>query len=247
MAYNRALTHTREGAATLHTPPKLHWQAIDHVLLDMDGTLLDLHFDNYFWRQHVPLRYAEKYELEVDEAKQKLFPIFRSVEGTIDWYCVDYWSETLGLDIAELKREVDHLIAVHPTVPAFLAAVRESGRRSVLVTNAHHKALTLKMERTGLDAHLDLIICAHDFGVPKEDQAFWQALRRELDFEPARSLLIDDSLPVLRAAREYGIGQLLAVYQPDTKEPRREITEFPAIHGFDEIMPGKQVRGASSE
>ncbi|HBT55971.1 MAG TPA: haloacid dehalogenase, partial [Pseudomonas sp.] len=32
----------------------LNWNAIDTVLLDMDGTLLDLHFDNHFWLEHMP-------------------------------------------------------------------------------------------------------------------------------------------------------------------------------------------------
>ena len=33
----------------------IDWTRIDTILLDMDGTLLDLGFDNFFWREHVPL------------------------------------------------------------------------------------------------------------------------------------------------------------------------------------------------
>ncbi|MCP4043692.1 MAG: haloacid dehalogenase, partial [Gammaproteobacteria bacterium] len=36
--------------------PVINWNSIHTVLLDMDGTLLDLHFDNQFWLEHVPLR-----------------------------------------------------------------------------------------------------------------------------------------------------------------------------------------------
>ena len=52
----------------------LDWNNISTVLLDMDGTLLDLHFDNYFWQHHVPVRYAEKHKLELDDARNFLFP-----------------------------------------------------------------------------------------------------------------------------------------------------------------------------
>lgn len=213
------------------------WNGIDTVLLDMDGTLLDLHYDNHFWQEHVPRRYAEKYGLSLAAAKAELTPRFRRAEGTLDWYCVDYWTRELGLDIPLLKEEVGHLIAVHPHVLEFLAAVRATGRRLMLVTNAHGKALALKLRRTPLGAHFDAIVCAHDLGAPKEHLEFWHRLQDAQPFDKEATLFIDDSLPVLHAARTYGIAELLAVKRPDSKRPDKEIGDFRAIAGFDEIMP----------
>jgi putative hydrolase of the HAD superfamily len=221
----------------MNPPSKLQWSAVHTVFLDMDGTLLDLNFDNYFWLEHVPLRYAQQNALTTEEAKAVLEHRYRAVEGTMQWYCVDYWTEQLGLDVALLKREVDHLIAVHPRVLEFLEAVRASGRRTVLVTNAHMKSLTLKMERTPLAGHLDRIICAHDLGVPKEAPDFWHRLQEVEPYAAENTLLVDDSVAVLRAARRHGIGHIVAVSNPDSTRPAREITEFPAIGSFSEIMP----------
>jgi len=215
----------------------LNWEAIDTVLLDMDGTLLDLHFDTYFWTEHVPQRYAEKHGISREAAKAELFPRMRAVEGTMDWYCIDYWSRELDLDIALLKQEVDHLIAVHPHVTGFLDAVRRAGKRMVLVTNAHMKSLELKMERTRLGGHFDALVCTHEFGMPKEEPALWDRLREREPFDPARTLLVDDSLPVLRSARGYGIAWLLAVLRPDSRLPPRQVSEFDAIDSFREITP----------
>ncbi|NIP72417.1 MAG: GMP/IMP nucleotidase [Gammaproteobacteria bacterium] len=215
----------------------IDWQAIHSVFLDMDGTLLDLHFDNYFWQEHVPQRYGEKYGMDITAAKAELYPRFRHVEGTIDWYSVDYWTHQLGLDIAMLKEEVDHLIAVHPYVIEFLDAVRGAGMRAVLVTNAHNKSLALKMDRTRLGGHFDQLICAHDLGVPKEELRFWVQLREIEPYEPRHTLLVDDNLAALRSARAYGIAHLLAVLQPDTRGPERPVGEFPAIRYFKEVMP----------
>jgi putative hydrolase of the HAD superfamily len=216
----------------------IDWSQIEQVFLDMDGTLLDLHFDNYFWLEHVPRRYAEARGVSLPAAKRELTSRYRDIEGTLQWYCLDHWSRELGLDIALLKQEVDHLIAVHPHVIDFLHALRLAGKRIVLVTNAHQKSLGLKLDRTRLGGQLDAVVCAHDLRYPKEDPVFWQRLHQVQPFDPGRTLFVDDSAPVLAAARDYGIRWLLRVLRPDTQGPVREAGGFPAIHDFSEIMPG---------
>jgi putative hydrolase of the HAD superfamily len=175
--------------------------------------------------------------MAVEQAKTKLFPIFKEREGTMDWYCVDYWTDRLGLDIALLKAEVDHLIAIHPHVIEFLDSLRQLNITSVLVTNAHQKSLMLKMDRTALHNHLDHIVCAHSFNMPKEDVRFWGKLKHKSPFNNKHTLLVDDSLPVLRSARQAGIKNLLAVYHPDTCQARKDVEEFQGINNFLDIMP----------
>ena len=214
----------------------INWQKIDTVLLDMDGTLLDLNFDNHFWQEHVPQRYAEKHNMDKASAKEVLFPKFRSVEGTMDWYCVDYWTRELGLDIALLKEEINHLIDIHPHVPEFLESIRNANKQLILVTNAHMKSLSLKMEKTQLAGHFDKVICAHDYGLPKEKPDFWGKLKVDVPFKKTSTLLIDDSLPVLRSARTYGIEYLLAVHKPDTQQPPKDVEEFNAVKNFYDLF-----------
>lgn len=213
------------------------WASLDTVLFDMDGTLLDLHYDNHFWQRYVPERFAALHGLPYAEAHAECFRRYNAVAGTLNWYCVDYWSETLNLDIVQLKEELAHLIAVHPDVPVFLAAVRESGRRSVLVTNAHHKSLALKMHRTGLDVYFDALYSAHEFGLAKEQPAFWASLQAREPFNPGRTLLMDDSLPVLDSARQFGIAQLWAVLQPDSRLPAKDVGSYPAVSVFVDLLP----------
>ena len=213
------------------------WSTVDTVLLDMDGTLLDLHFDNYFWLEHVPMRYAEARGIALDAARRELHARYADIQGTLNWYCVDHWSRELGLDIALLKQEVEHLIAVNPHVTEFLDLLGAAGKKRILVTNAHQKSLSLKMQRTGLHDRLDDIVCAHDLGLPKEDPAFWDRLQRRQPFDPLRTLFVDDSLAVLRSARTYGIAQLLAILLPDTRQQARRVDEFPAVTGFSAVLP----------
>lgn len=215
----------------------IDWRSISSVFLDMDGTLLDLNFDNHFWLEFVPLRYAERHGLSITEAKAELAPRFKGTEGKLEWYCLDYWSNQLSLDIVGLKAEISGLITVLPHVTEFLEAVRKTEKRLVLVTNAHPKSLTLKMERTCLHTFFDDIFSSHAFGFPKESLGFWQALSAKKSLSADRALLVDDSLPVLRAAREFGIRHVVAVRKPDSRQPRKNIVEFDAIDDFRELMP----------
>ena len=214
----------------------IDWESIDTLLLDMDGTLLDLHFDNHFWQAHVPLRYAETKGLTKEAAREELMARYHARAGTLAWYSVDFWETELELDIMALKEEVAHLIAIHPAVVDFLTAMRAAGKRIVLATNAHHKSLTLKMARTGLEPHFDAIVSSHAIGHAKEEQAFWQGLQQREPFDPARTVLVDDSLPVLDAARQFGIRHLVAIRQPDTRQPVKDTRDYPAIDSFAELL-----------
>jgi 5'-nucleotidase len=215
----------------------VNWGMVRTVFLDMDGTLLDLHYDNHFWREYVPSKYAQLRGIEEDAAQAAVFARYHRHAGTLNWYCVDFWSAELELDIARLKEEVAHLIAVHPHVPEFLRETKAADKRVVLVTNAHHKSLTLKLQRTGLEPHFDAVISAHALGLPKEDRAFWSRLQTVEAFEPGSTLLVDDSLPVLRAARDYGIAQLVSVKKPDSRQPERTAEEFPHLDSFRDLLP----------
>ena len=215
----------------------LHWDNIDTVFLDMDGTLLDLHFDNYFWLKHLPIKYAEHHGIEPDAALEKLTAQMQERVGKLEWYCLDYWGDLTQLPIAQLKADIQHKIQFRPQVPDFLKAIKQAGKRSVIVTNAHRDSVDLKIHNTGLDKYVDRIISAHDFSYPKEEQNFWQSLMATEPFDIERTVLIDDSLPVLESAKLYGFKHLLCVLEPDSQKSKRVITDFDSVDNFSAIMP----------
>jgi len=220
-------------------PPALtaaHWASIDTVLLDLDGTLLDLAFDNRFWSQCVPAAWARANSIDAPQARELLAPRFRACQGTLNWYCLDYWSRELRLDLAALKRAESHRIGWLPGAREFLQRVRRHGKRLVLLTNAHPTTLAIKDARTQVISHFDATFSSHLFGAPKEQARFWQAFGRAEPYEPARSLFVDDSVPVLHAARAAGIGTLFAVRRPDTSIPARLHEDFASVDAVAELL-----------
>jgi 5'-nucleotidase len=202
----------------------------------MDGTILDLKFDNTFWGEIVPARFAAARGLELDAAKAQLRPVFAAKQGTLDWYCIEYWSRELDLNLEQLKREAHEHIAWLPQAETFVRRVRGLGKRLVLVTNAHTTTLAIKDEHLDFRGHFDAAYSSHTFGSPKESAPFWSALLAAERFDRERTLFVDDSLPVLRAARDFGVGWIYAIARPDSTQPRREIAEFPAVNSIDELL-----------
>lgn len=215
----------------------IDWTAIDTVLLDMDGTLLDLHYDNAFWFEHLPRTWGARRGLDLRTAREVIHQQAERRRGTLDFYCMAYWSELLELDVAALNAELAHLIGLRPQVTEFLGWLQTAGKRRVLVTNSHRSGLDFKLAQTGLAASLDGIVCAHDLAAPKEDPAFWPRLRERLGFDPARTLLVDDNAHVLRTAREYGIAHLLAVAQPDSRAAPQQLPDLPMVLDFVQLLP----------
>lgn len=215
----------------------IDWNIINTVLLDMDGTLLDRHFDDHFWLDHVPKRWAIRNGTTVEHARKHLHALFRSQENTLNWTDLDYWSDRLKLDIPLLKREVQHLIAVHPFVIEFLLFLKQHGKAVWLVTNAHSKTLDLKMKTTRLGPYFDGIVSAHQVGLPKEDDRFWGALQSFISYDPSRTLLGEDSETNLSTAERFGISYLIYISRFSSTIQPSASRRFASIEYFSSLIP----------
>ncbi len=198
----------------------------------MDGTLLDLGFDLRFWRDTVPRRYAALRCIPRAQAITELRPMFESIQGTLDWYCIDHWSRQLGLDIARMHRVARHEVTWLPQAREFVARLRRLGRRVVLVTNSHPETLAIKDSHVRVCREFDAVYSSHQFRMPKENADFWTQLAQHEPYDPARTLFADDSLAVLRAAKAHGIAWVYGIRRPAPCSPRRD---FPDIHGVDAV------------
>lgn len=219
----------------------IDWNAIDTVLLDMDGTILDLHFDNYFWKEYVPQKYAEKHSITLAQSKAELEPRLAHQEGNLQWYCLDFWARELGLDIVALKNDITHLISFRPNAQEFLHGLKERGKQVIMITNAHPDSLSLKLERLSMAHYFDRLISSHDYGYPKESQAFWHNLEADINLDKEKTLFIDDSICILGSARTYGIKHLLAVRYPSSQEGARKTPGFDAVIDFKELIAPLRV------
>ncbi len=215
------------------------WSEVRHVLLDMDGTLLDRYFDDYFWQHLVPEKYAEKHDITFGRAREELFRKYKIHEGTLNWTDIDFWSRELDLDIPALKEQIRHLIEVHPHVETFLKELKGAGKRVVLATNAHYKTLKIKLRKTQIGGYFDKVITSSDIGCPKEDIRFWQRAEKVLSFDRKKTIFIDDVMENLETAGDFGIKYLVLKTMASSreKEPDSRNGGFLAVSDFRQLLP----------
>ncbi|RTE86444.1 MULTISPECIES: GMP/IMP nucleotidase [Gammaproteobacteria] len=213
----------------------LNWQNIDTILLDMDGTILDLHYDNYFWVDYLPLAYAKHHNIDHGEAQEFLNKAFTEVAGTLNWYCLDYWERTLSLPVRQLKREMTEKIKYRPDAMNFLKQLKASNKQVALLTNAHPDALALKNEFTHLKEWIPQQFSTHEFGYCKEFNELWQGLSETLSFNPKRTLFVDDGEHILDSAKRFGIEYTLGITKPDSQQPAKTFARHPAVASFAEL------------
>lgn len=209
---------------------------ITHVLLDMDGTLLDKYFDDFFWEHLVPEKYADKHGITFGKAKEGLLKKYKSHEETLNWTDIDFWSHELGLDILALKEQIRHLIEVHPHVEDFLKLMRSHRKKVYIVTNAHDKVLAMKLKKTDLGRYLSGAITSAEMGFPKEKPEFWRLAEKKLGFHKENAIFVDDTLAVLKTAKKFGIKYLIFKAKANSKVKPVHNDEFATIMDFSELM-----------
>jgi 5'-nucleotidase len=209
---------------------------ITHILLDMDGTLLDKYFDDYFWEHLVPEKYADEHRITFGRAKEELLAKYKSHEETLNWTDVEFWSRELGLDILALKEQIRHLIEVHPHVENFLELMRSRKKKVYIATNAHDKVLAMKLKKTEIGKYLTGAITSAEMGFPKEKLEFWRRAEKKLGFRKEHTLFVDDTLAVLRTAKEYGVGYIVYKARGNSKVAPGHSPDFTTVTDFDELL-----------
>ncbi len=226
----------QQPEATKQIRPEFSWDHIDRVFLDMDGTLLDKYYDDYFWEHYVPEAYAARNGGDIEEARNLLLKTYRSVEHTLQWTDLDYWSARLHLDIVALKREIRHLINIHPHIIDYFQYMQRIGKKLYLITNAHPKTLAIKMEQVNIESWFEKLICAEEVGAAKEQPEFWARLQRLLPYDTSRTLFADDTEKVLHSAESFGLRHLIHIAKPSSRLPAQFSPHYQSIESFKELI-----------
>ena len=207
----------------------MKWNSIETFFLDMDGTLLDLAYDNYFWHEHIPNLYAKKNSITYKKAKKKIEIMYKNKKNTIEWYSLDYWSEILEINLKTELFNTKNKIKIFPGSIEFLRKLKEQKIKIILLTNCPRQMLNIKLTQTKLWGFFDKIISSEDYGFAKETNEFWYNLKKNIVFKIDSSVFIDDNQNVLDFSYKNGIKNIFCINVPDSKKDKQVIKEYKSI------------------
>ena len=215
---------------------RILWDSIETVLLDMDGTLLDRHFEDFFWDELVPRRYATKHRLPLAAAKEKLKTIYQSKLNTVYWGDIAYWEKRLDLRLWGLRYQTQHLVRMHPHTMRFLKFLKQRKKKVYLVTAALRADVDFKLSTNAIGCYFDGIFSEFEIGASKKSVVFWEKLQRLIGFKKNSTMVADDEASVLKAAKKYGIKWIVLKKTFSSKKEPRASDEFISVRHFDDIL-----------
>ncbi|KAE9527815.1 GMP/IMP nucleotidase [Testudinibacter aquarius] len=214
----------------------IDWDNIDTILFDLDGTLIDLHLDAYFWKQLVPQTYADKEGLDAQTCHARIQQLYRDIEHSMQWYDIDHWAKTLDLPIREMQRQHALNTQVRSGVYPLLESLQKLDKQLILLTDSHPFSLQVKMDNCNLSSYFEQLLSSHQFQRPKMHSALWQSVYQHCQLNPDRTLLIDDMEPVLDQAKSNQMAYTLGITTPDSQQPPKQFNNHPSITDFQTLL-----------
>jgi len=160
------------------------------VSLDLDGTIVNRDYVDYFWLELVPTLYAERHGLSLEEAKKEVQRQYDEIgPKDLRWYNPQYWFQRFGLDSGMLSwalEEAGRFVKPYRDALEFVEAAQGKAQL-VLSTSASREFIGIVFARVPELAPVftHVFSSTSDFSLPGKPPEFYKAVLKQLEAEPS--------------------------------------------------------------
>jgi pyrophosphatase PpaX len=190
--------------------------AIQTVLFDLDGTLIDsirLILDSYHHTlaTHGIAPRTDDYWLRgVGTPLSVQFAEWRDDLGKLEAMVATYREYNVA--------HHDRMVTVYPGVVAALEAIRATGRRTGLVTSKNRQGALRGLTLVRLEAMMDVLVCADEVTNPKPHPEPVEKAVALLGADPGTTVYVGDSIHDMVSGRAAGVRTAAALWGPFGRE-----------------------------
>jgi pyrophosphatase PpaX len=182
------------------------------VLFDLDGTLIDsirLILDSYhhtLTQHNLPARSDEEWLRGVGTPLHVQFSQWHDSPEMLEAMIATYREFNL--------KHHDRMVTVYPGVVEAVRQIKSSGIQTGLVTSKNRQGALRGLALVGLEALMDVMVCADEVSNPKPHPEPVEKAVALLGADPARTVYVGDSIHDMHSGRAAGVKTAAALWGP---------------------------------
>jgi len=182
------------------------------VLFDLDGTLIDsirLILDSYhhtLTQHNLPARSDEEWLRGVGTPLHVQFSPWHDTPEMLEAMIATYREFNL--------KHHDRMVTVYPGVVEAVREIKSAGIQTGLVTSKNRQGALRGLALVGLEALMDVMVCADEVNNPKPHPEPVEKAVTLLGMDPARTVYVGDSIHDMHSGRAAGVKTAAALWGP---------------------------------
>ena len=182
------------------------------ALFDLDGTLIDsirLILDSYhhtLTQHNLPARTDEDWLKGVGTPLAVQFSEWRKSPAVLEALIATYREYNL--------KHHDSMVTVYPGVLEAVRAIKAAGIQTGLVTSKNRLGALRGLKLVGLEALMDVLVCADEVTNPKPHPEPVEKAVALLGADPASTVYVGDSIHDMHSGRAAGVKTAAALWGP---------------------------------